>query len=74
MKMEIFVFKEVEFHKIDEVSNVRHVHVIKNSGSEKYKRKNIKNFAVPCQQIMAEINLLQSSCVETCDQNPKIIG
>ena len=38
MKIEIFVFKEVEFHKIDEVSNVGHVHVIKNSGSEEYKK------------------------------------
>ena len=51
--MEIFVFKEVEFHKIDEVSNVGHVHVIKNSGSEEYKKKIIKNFTFPSQQIMA---------------------
>ena len=49
MKMKIFVFREVEFHKIDEVSNVRHVHVIKNSGSEEYKTKNSKNFTVPSQ-------------------------
>ena len=53
MKMEIFVFKEVEFHKFDEVSNVGHVHVIKNSGNEGYKKKNIENFTLPFQQIMA---------------------
>ena len=53
MKMEIFVFKEPEFHNIDEVSNVGHVYVIKNSGSEEYKKKNIKNFTVPSHKIMA---------------------
>ena len=53
MKMEIFVFKVVELHMIDEVSNIGHVHVINNSGREKYEKKNIKNFTVPSQQIMA---------------------
>ena len=47
MKMETFVFNEVEFHKIDEVSNVGHAHDIKNSNSGEYKKKNIKNFTVP---------------------------
>ena len=47
MKMKIFVFREVEFHKIDEVSNVGHVHVIKNSGSEEYKTKNSKILQFP---------------------------
>ena len=63
MKRGIFVFKEVEFHKIDEVSNVGHVHAIKNSGSEDYKKKNIKNFIVSSQQIMDAISLLKPSYV-----------
>ena len=52
MKIEIFVIKEAEFHKIDEVSNVGHVLVMKNSGNEEYKKKNIKNFNISSQQIM----------------------
>ena len=53
MKKEIFVFKEVEFHKIDEISNIGHVHVINNSSGEEYKMENIKNFRVSSQQIIA---------------------
>ena len=53
MKMEIFLFRVVEFHKIDEVSIVGHVHAIKNNDSEEYKRKNIKNFTVASQKILA---------------------
>ena len=50
MKMEIFVFKEFLFHKFDEVSNAGHVHVTKNSASDEYKKKNIKNFTFPSQK------------------------
>ena len=47
MKMETFVFNEVEFHKIDEVSNVGHAHDIKNSNSGNIKRKTLKTLLFP---------------------------
>ena len=48
-----YLFLKVEFHKIDELSNLGHAHGIKKNGSKEYEKKNIKNFNVPSEQITA---------------------